>query len=122
MNLKTFLLIGMVGASISFITVGLIGFSDNFPVSSYFMILFMLSNGAFQCTVWPGMVTTMGNWFGKGGRGVLMGFWTGSKNVIFEKKKKKTYYEKIFLIKNIFFLFKILYNSFFFPIIFKIKF
>lgn len=80
MDLKVFVLIGMVGAGICFTTVGLIGFSQNFEVSSYFIVLFMMLNGAFQSTVWPGLVTTMGNWFGKEGRGIIMGFWTGSKN------------------------------------------
>lgn len=38
-------------------------------------------NGFFQSTGWPGMMATMGNWFGKGRRGLLLAFWSVNANV-----------------------------------------
>ena len=29
----------------------------------------------FQATGWPGVVSVMANWFGKGRRGLIMGLW-----------------------------------------------
>ena len=31
--------------------------------------------GMFQATGWPGVVSVMANWFGKGRRGLIMGLW-----------------------------------------------
>ena len=35
----------------------------------------MSLNGFFQCTAWPGVIGIMGNWFGKGRTGIIMGIW-----------------------------------------------
>ena len=32
-------------------------------------------SGVFQTTGWPGVVTVVGNWFGKGKRGLIFGIW-----------------------------------------------
>lgn len=31
--------------------------------------------GVFQTSGWPGVVTVVGNWFGKGKRGLIFGIW-----------------------------------------------
>lgn len=45
------------------------------------MFVGMALNGFFQSTGWPGMMATMGNWFGKGRRGLLLAFWSVNANV-----------------------------------------
>lgn len=46
-----------------------------------FIVVMMCFNGYFQCTGWPGVVGIVGNWFGKGKRGLLMGFWAVNSNI-----------------------------------------
>lgn len=46
-----------------------------------FVVIMMCLNGYFQSTGWPGVVGVIGNWFGKGKRGLLMGFWAVNSNV-----------------------------------------
>lgn len=41
----------------------------------------MCLNGFIQSTGWPGIMGVMGNWFGKGNRGLLMGVWAINANV-----------------------------------------
>ncbi|XP_048642799.1 sugar phosphate exchanger 3 isoform X3 [Marmota marmota marmota] len=38
-------------------------------------------NGLLQSTGWPCVVTVMGNWFGKNGRGVVFGLWSACASV-----------------------------------------
>lgn len=40
----------------------------------------MITKGFFSATLWPSLVTIMGNWFSKEKRGLLMGFWCCSSN------------------------------------------
>ena len=54
------------------------GMSAAFGASSsawLFLIAFG-ANGVFQATGWPNNVKTMGNWFGRGVRGRVMGIWS----------------------------------------------
>lgn len=37
-------------------------------------------NGMFQSVGWPGCIALMGNWFGPGKRGLIMGIWAGNPN------------------------------------------
>lgn len=37
--------------------------------------------GIFQTTGWPGVVTVVGNWFGKGKRGLIFGLWNSHTSV-----------------------------------------
>ena len=37
--------------------------------------------GAFQAFGWPGVVTVMANWFGKGKKGLLFGIWNSHTSV-----------------------------------------
>lgn len=44
----------------------------------YFSVLFphiQALGGIFQTSGWPGVVTVVGNWFGKGKRGLIFGVW-----------------------------------------------
>ncbi|XP_063799826.1 glucose-6-phosphate exchanger SLC37A2 isoform X2 [Pseudophryne corroboree] len=41
----------------------------------WYYILFQTLNGLVQTTGWPSVVSCMGNWFGKGKRGFIMGIW-----------------------------------------------
>jgi sugar phosphate permease len=45
------------------------------------MFVGMALNGFCQSTGWPGMMATMGHWFGKGKRGLLLAFWSVNANI-----------------------------------------
>lgn len=41
----------------------------------------LLPAGLFQATGWPGVVSVVANWFGKGKRGLIMGVWNAHTSV-----------------------------------------
>ncbi|XP_004714240.1 glucose-6-phosphate exchanger SLC37A2 isoform X1 [Echinops telfairi] len=41
----------------------------------WYFVLIQIFNGLVQTTGWPSVVTCVGNWFGKGRRGFIMGIW-----------------------------------------------
>ena len=41
----------------------------------------LILGGMFQTTGWPGVVTVMANWFGKGKRGLIMGIWNSHTSI-----------------------------------------
>jgi len=43
--------------------------------SIWYLLAVQVTCGMFQTTGWPGVVTVMANWFGKGRRGLIMGIW-----------------------------------------------
>ena len=43
--------------------------------SKFNINLVKIACGMFQTTGWPGVVSVMANWFGKGRRGLIMGIW-----------------------------------------------
>jgi MFS transporter, OPA family, solute carrier family 37 (glycerol-3-phosphate transporter), member 1/2 len=45
------------------------------------MVVMMCFNGFFQCTGWPGLMGIMGNWFGKGKTGIILGIWAINANI-----------------------------------------
>jgi len=52
------------------------GFAKYYDIHSlYYFLTVQVILGAFQATGWPGVVTVMANWFGKGRRGLIMGLW-----------------------------------------------
>jgi sugar phosphate permease len=55
MNLTYFVTFGMIGASISYCLIGLIGFSHS-TTALYFLPVFMALNGVCQATQWPGKI------------------------------------------------------------------
>ncbi|XP_066476885.1 glucose-6-phosphate exchanger SLC37A1 [Tiliqua scincoides] len=46
-----------------------------------FYIIAQIANGLAQTTGWPSVVTCIGNWFGKGRRGLIMGLWNSHTSV-----------------------------------------
>ncbi|XP_076858694.1 glucose-6-phosphate exchanger SLC37A1 [Brachyhypopomus gauderio] len=46
-----------------------------------FYIFAQIANGLVQTTGWPSVVTCIGNWFGKGRRGMIMGLWNSHTSV-----------------------------------------
>uniref|UniRef100_A0A8C1KHP1 Solute carrier family 37 member 1 n=1 Tax=Cyprinus carpio TaxID=7962 RepID=A0A8C1KHP1_CYPCA len=46
-----------------------------------FYIFVQVANGLVQTTGWPSVVTCIGNWFGKGRRGLIMGLWNSHTSV-----------------------------------------
>ncbi|KAL8190468.1 UNVERIFIED_CONTAM: hypothetical protein K2H54_054629 [Gekko kuhli] len=47
----------------------------------WFYIAAQIVNGLVQTTGWPSVVTCIGNWFGKGRRGLIMGLWNSHTSV-----------------------------------------
>jgi sugar phosphate permease len=80
MNLKYFVTIGMMLATVCYLSFSVL-FAIEGTFSYVFLVSMMCFNGFFQSTGWPGVVGIMGNWFGKGKRGLLMGFWAMNSNV-----------------------------------------
>ncbi|TNN48395.1 Glucose-6-phosphate exchanger SLC37A1 [Liparis tanakae] len=71
---------GIIGERVPirlYLTVGML-------TSGLFTCLFGLgyvANGLVQTTGWPSVVTCIGNWFGKGRRGLIMGLWNSHTSV-----------------------------------------
>ncbi|XP_047548075.1 glucose-6-phosphate exchanger SLC37A2 isoform X3 [Lutra lutra] len=57
-----------------------LGYFWNIHVLWYF-VLIQICNGLVQTTGWPSVVTCVGNWFGKGKRGLIMGIWNSHTSV-----------------------------------------
>uniref|UniRef100_A0A8D2LH27 Solute carrier family 37 member 1 n=1 Tax=Varanus komodoensis TaxID=61221 RepID=A0A8D2LH27_VARKO len=49
--------------------------------SLWFYIIAQVANGFVQTTGWPSVVTCIGNWFGKGRRGLIMGLWNSHTSI-----------------------------------------
>ncbi|MBN3300466.1 G6PT3 protein, partial [Amia calva] len=49
--------------------------------SIWFYVFAQMMNGLVQTTGWPAVVTCVGNWFGKGKRGLIMGIWNSHTSV-----------------------------------------
>ncbi|KAG8430700.1 hypothetical protein GDO86_020121 [Hymenochirus boettgeri] len=77
--LRFFLSWGMVTSGIFTALFGL-GYFYNIHNLSYYIIIQIL-NGLVQTTGWPSVVTCIGNWFGKGKRGFIMGVWNSHTSV-----------------------------------------
>merc|ERR1719220_1352614 len=73
MNLRYFLSLGMIFSGIS---TWLFGFSYVVGIHSlWYLLIVQIITGCSQATGWPGVVSVMANWFGKGRRGLIMGLW-----------------------------------------------
>ncbi|XP_065845815.1 glucose-6-phosphate exchanger SLC37A2-like [Oscarella lobularis] len=79
MNLRYFLMIGMLGSGLFTAALGFAQFW-NIHVLAYFVVMQLLG-GIFQSTGWPSVVAIMANWFGKGNRGLIMGIWNSHTSV-----------------------------------------
>uniref|UniRef100_A0A8V0ZXY9 Glucose-6-phosphate exchanger SLC37A2 n=1 Tax=Gallus gallus TaxID=9031 RepID=A0A8V0ZXY9_CHICK len=56
------------------------GYFLNIHVLWYYIIV-QVCNGLAQTTGWPSVVACVGNWFGKGKRGLIMGIWNSHTSV-----------------------------------------
>ncbi|XP_053310859.1 glucose-6-phosphate exchanger SLC37A1 [Spea bombifrons] len=77
--LRYFLSCGMLASGFFTILFGF-GYFYNIHDLSYYIIIQVL-NGLVQTTGWPCVVTCIGNWFGKGRRGLIMGVWNSHTSV-----------------------------------------
>uniref|UniRef100_A0A5F8HAE3 Major facilitator superfamily (MFS) profile domain-containing protein n=1 Tax=Monodelphis domestica TaxID=13616 RepID=A0A5F8HAE3_MONDO len=67
-------------ASGAFITLFGLGYFYNIHNFGFYVIT-QIANGLVQTTGWPSVVTCIGNWFGKGRRGLIMGIWNPHTSV-----------------------------------------
>ncbi|KAL4488545.1 hypothetical protein ABPG72_013113 [Tetrahymena utriculariae] len=77
-QIQYFLGFGMVSASVCLLV---IYFICQVSINKGFILLMMMLNGVSQSTGWPSVVACMGNWFGNGKKGLLMGIWGTNGNV-----------------------------------------
>ncbi|OWK17338.1 SLC37A2 [Cervus elaphus hippelaphus] len=77
--LRYYLTAGMLLSGLFTSLFGL-GYFWNIHVLWYF-VLVQIFNGLVQTTGWPAVVTCVGNWFGKGKRGLIMGIWNSHTSV-----------------------------------------
>jgi len=72
-DLRYFLSVGMICSGIFTF---LFGFAHDIGIHSlWYLLAIQVFLGMFQATGWPGVVSVMANWFGKGRRGLIMGLW-----------------------------------------------
>ncbi|CAL4075784.1 unnamed protein product, partial [Meganyctiphanes norvegica] len=74
-DLRLFLGLGMI---LSAAACAMFGFGYYFGrdgVGLWYYVLAMILSGLLQTTGWPSVVAALGNWFGKGNRGLIMGIW-----------------------------------------------
>ncbi|XP_057869747.2 putative glycerol-3-phosphate transporter 1 [Cryptomeria japonica] len=78
-DLRIFLTVGMIGSGTF---VAMFGMGYWFNIHSFFYYLCMqVVQGLFQATGWPSVVAIVGNWFGKGKRGLIMGIWNAHTSI-----------------------------------------
>lgn len=78
-DVRVFLTIGMIGSGVFTVMFGL-GFWFNVHLLGYYVAVQVFC-GVFQSIGWPCVVAVMGNWFGKSGRGLVMGVWNSHTSV-----------------------------------------
>ncbi|WAR06085.1 G6PT3-like protein [Mya arenaria] len=79
MNLRYFLSLGMI---LSGAFTAAFGFGYFWNIHTlYFYIIVQILGGLVQSTGWPSVVTCVGNWYGKGKRGLIMGIWNSHTSV-----------------------------------------
>ncbi|XP_015184527.1 PREDICTED: sugar phosphate exchanger 2 isoform X1 [Polistes dominula] len=72
-NLRYFLALGMLTSAISCY---LFGIAKTYKIHNFWYFIFIqAAGGVFQTSGWPGVVTVVGNWFGRGKRGLIFGIW-----------------------------------------------
>uniref|UniRef100_A0A8C2ZX14 Glucose-6-phosphate exchanger SLC37A2 n=1 Tax=Cyclopterus lumpus TaxID=8103 RepID=A0A8C2ZX14_CYCLU len=77
--LRYYLSFGMVMSGLFTCLFGL-GFYLNIHSLGYYAAI-QVMNGLMQTTGWPAVVACVGNWFGKGKRGFIMGVWNSHTSV-----------------------------------------
>lgn len=72
-NLRYFLALGMITSGIF---TYLFGLAKSYGIHyMWYFTLIQILGGVVQSTGWPGVVTVVGNWFGKTKRGIIFGLW-----------------------------------------------
>ncbi|CAL1295644.1 unnamed protein product [Larinioides sclopetarius] len=72
-DLRYYLSLGML---LSGLFTYLFGLAYYLNIHSFtFFIIVQILGGGIQCTGWPGVVSCVGNWFGKARRGLIFGIW-----------------------------------------------
>ena len=79
-DLRLVLSIGMGLTSVTVFVFGCVFEWLGFYSQPAYITLWLL-NGFLQSTGWPSVVAVMGNWFGKGSRGFVMGLWSACASV-----------------------------------------
>ncbi|CAN9498045.1 unnamed protein product [Ophioblennius macclurei] len=77
--IRLYLTVGMLSSGLFTCLFGL-GYIYNIHSLSFY-VLVQVANGLVQTTGWPSVVTCIGNWFGKGRRGLIMGLWNSHTSV-----------------------------------------
>ncbi|XP_075886746.1 glucose-6-phosphate exchanger SLC37A1 isoform X2 [Nelusetta ayraudi] len=77
--IRLYLTVGMLSSGLFTCLFGL-GYVYNIH-SMRFYVFVQVANGLVQTTGWPSVVTCIGNWFGKGRRGLIMGLWNSHTSV-----------------------------------------
>ncbi|KFV71368.1 Glycerol-3-phosphate transporter, partial [Dryobates pubescens] len=77
--IRYYLTVGMLASGLFTAMFGL-GYFYNIH-NLWFYIMAQIANGLVQTTGWPSVVTCIGNWFGKGRRGLIMGVWNSHTSV-----------------------------------------
>uniref|UniRef100_A0A672Z963 Solute carrier family 37 member 1 n=1 Tax=Sphaeramia orbicularis TaxID=375764 RepID=A0A672Z963_9TELE len=77
--IRLYLTVGMLTSGLFTCLFGL-GYVYNVH-SLGFYVFVQVANGLVQTTGWPSVVTCIGNWFGKGRRGLIMGLWNSHTSV-----------------------------------------
>jgi len=78
-NLQYFLPIGMILSGIFSLLFGVAHWAGIHSI--YYFIAIQIVAGVSQSTGWPSCVTAVGNWLGKGKRGLIMGIWRANHSV-----------------------------------------
>ncbi|XP_048471611.1 glucose-6-phosphate exchanger SLC37A2 isoform X2 [Rhincodon typus] len=77
--LRYYLTVGML---LSGLFTALFGFGFYWNIHSiWYYTIVQIANGLAQTTGWPAVVACVGNWFGKGKRGFIMGIWNSHTSV-----------------------------------------
>ncbi|XP_033758467.1 glucose-6-phosphate exchanger SLC37A2-like isoform X2 [Pecten maximus] len=79
MNLRYFLSLGMIMTGLLTAAFGM-GYFWNIHNLGFYIAI-QVVGGMFQSTGWPAVVACMGNWYGKGKRGLIMGIWNSHTSV-----------------------------------------
>lgn len=78
-NLRYFLALGMLFSGVFSYLFGIAKTYDIHNLGYY--VLVQAFAGISQTTGWPGVVTVMSNWFGKGKRGLIFGVWNSHTSI-----------------------------------------
>uniref|UniRef100_A0A1A7Y5W0 Solute carrier family 37 (Glycerol-3-phosphate transporter), member 1 n=2 Tax=Iconisemion striatum TaxID=60296 RepID=A0A1A7Y5W0_9TELE len=77
--IRLYLTVGMLTSGLFTCLFGL-GYVYNIHNLTFYIFV-QVANGLVQTTGWPSVVTCIGNWFGKGRRGLIMGLWNSHTSV-----------------------------------------